>query len=174
MNISPHQPNNHYRGWIHRWSWFPRPGKLLFIQRKWPTMRLAAVRSGTFGSRSHMHLNKRTICHRESQGSTLTCILQVHPRQLFGEFTGAGRHFALPCDVRNCVPAACAITVDEVWVRRLNIHHLSMTSALITPANRGGHVRWRVKQMDQLVLPEWDESAGDGEEVRWVSVDRFC
>lgn len=69
-----------------------------------------------------------------SDVSLLTCSLQVHLRQVFGEFTGAGPCFPLPCDVGHCVPAACAIAVDEVRVRRLHVHHLSMTSALITPA----------------------------------------
>lgn len=64
----------------------------------------------------------------------LTCSFQVHLRHVFGEFTGAGHCFTLPCDVGHCVPATCAITVDEVRVRRLHVHHLSMTSALITPA----------------------------------------
>lgn len=64
----------------------------------------------------------------------LTCSLQVHLCQVFGEFTGAGHYCPLPWDVGHCVPAACAITVDEFRVRRLHIHHLSMTSALITPA----------------------------------------
>lgn len=75
-----------------------------------------------------------TVLHVYSDVCTLTCSLQVHLCQVFGEFTGACPCFPLTCDVGHCVPAACAITVDEVWVRRLHVHHLSMTSALITPA----------------------------------------
>lgn len=75
-----------------------------------------------------------TILQMYSDVVLLTCSLQVHLRHVFGEFTGAGHCFTLPCDVGHCVPATCAITVDEVRVRRLHVHHLSMTSALITPA----------------------------------------
>lgn len=93
------------------------------------------------------------ITHIHSDVALLTCSLQVHLCHVFGKFTGAGRYWPLSWDVGHCVPAACAITVDEVWIRRLHIHHLPMTSALITPA-RGR----RGCQMAMEVLQEANKS----------------
>lgn len=99
-------------------SYFSSLGFCPFL--RWPSTSLGVLAGGA-------------LCFRGWRGSWVLCSLQFHLCQVFGEFTGAGHYCPLPRDVGHCVPAACAIAVDEIWVWRLHVHHLSMTSALITP-----------------------------------------
>lgn len=109
-----------FRGWRGSWVLYAKQAKIQVVS--------------TFSITETDQENIRNVFfHIHIPVALLTCSLQFHLCQVFGEFTGAGHYCPLPRDVGHCVPAACAIAVDEIWVWRLHVHHLSMTSALITP-----------------------------------------